>query len=103
MRETLIGETLTTVGGQFRQAVASGAGTVTLKAAPGRLCRIVVTVAGTIAFSVFDNASVASGTALFNSPTTTTLGTIFDVQLPAQNGITVSNPASGPGLTISWD
>jgi hypothetical protein len=103
MRETLIGETLATVGGQFRQAVASGAGTVTLKAAPGRLCRIAVTVAGTVAFSVFDNASAASGTLLFTSPTTTNLGTIFDVQMPAQNGITVSNPASGPAVTISWD
>ena len=103
MQTASIGETLTTVGGQFRQAVASGAGTVTLKTAPGRLCRIAVTVAGTVAFSVFDNASAASGTLLFTSPTTTTLGTIFDVQMPAQNGITISNPASGPGLTVSWD
>jgi hypothetical protein len=102
MRETLIGETLITVGGRFSQAVASGAGTVVLKAAPGRLCRIAVTVAGTVAFSVFDNASAASGTLLFTSPVTTTLGTIFDVQMPAQNGITVSNPASGPAITVSW-
>ncbi len=98
MRATFIGETLSTFGGQFSQAIASGAGTIVLKAAPGRLCRIVVTVAGTIAFSVFDNASAASGTALFTSPTATSIGTIFDIQLPAQNGITVSNPASGPGV-----
>ncbi len=102
MRATFIGETLSTFGGQFSQAVASGA-TVTLKAAPGRLCRIVITAAGTVAFSVFDNASAASGTALFTSPTTTAIGTIFDIQLPAQNGITVSNPASGPGITVSFD
>jgi hypothetical protein len=97
-----IGETLTTVGGQFRQAVAAAAGTVVIKAAPGRLCRIVVTAGGTVAFSVFDNASAASGTLLFTSPTTTNLGTIFDVQLPAELGITVSNPASSPAFTISW-
>jgi hypothetical protein len=103
MRETLIGETLISFGGRFSQAVASGAGTVVLKAAPGRLCRIAVTAGGIVAFSVFDNASAASGTLLFTSPTTTNLGTIFDIQMPAQNGITVSNPASGPGLTISWD
>ena len=102
MIPTFVGETLSTYGGRFSQAVASGAGTVTLKAAFGRLCRIVVTVAGTVAFSVFDNASAASGTVLFTSPTATSIGTIFDVQVPAQNGITVSNPASGPGLTISW-
>jgi hypothetical protein len=103
VRATFIGETLSTFGGKFSQAVAGGSGTVTLKAAPGRLCRIVVTVAGTVAFSVFDNASAASGTALFISPATTSIGTIFDIQMPAQVGITVSNPASGPGVTFTWD
>jgi len=103
VRPTFVNETLSTFGGKFSQAVASGAGTVVLKAAPGRLCRLVVTVAGTVAFTVFDNASAASGTALFTSPTATSIGTIFDIQLPAQNGITVSNPASGPGITVSWD
>ena len=103
MRETLIGETLISVGGRFSQAVASGAGTVIIKAAPGRLCRIVVTVAGTVAFSAFDNPAAASGTLLFTSPATTNLGTIFDIQIPAQNGITISNPDSGPGITVSWD
>jgi hypothetical protein len=103
LRSTFIGETLSTFGGKFSQAVASGAGTVTLKAAPGRLCRIVITAAGTVAFTVFDNGSAASGTALFTSPTATSIGTIFDIQLPAQLGITVSNPASGPGITVSFD
>ena len=103
MRATFVGETLSTFGGQFSQAVVSGAGIVTLKAAPGRLCRIVITVAGTVAFTVFDNASAASGTVLFTSPTATSIGTIFDIQLPAQNGITISNPASSPGFTVTWD
>jgi len=103
VRPTFVGETLSTFGGQFSQAVASGAGTVTLKAAPGRLCRIVITAAGTAAVSIFDNASAASGTALFISPATTNLGSIIDVQVPAQNGITVSNPASGPNVTVSWN
>lgn len=103
MQPTFIGETLATFGGKFSQAVASAAGTVTLKAAPGRLCRIVITVAGTVAFNVFDNASAASGTALFTSPTATSIGQVFDIQMPAQLGITVSNPASSPGITVSWD
>jgi hypothetical protein len=103
MQSTFIGETLASYGGKFSQAVASGAGTVVLKAAPGRLCRIIITAAGTASFSVFDNASAASGTLLYISPATTSLGQIIDVQVPAQNGITVSNPASGPGVTVSWD
>jgi hypothetical protein len=103
VRPTFVGETLSTFGGKFNQAVASAAGTVVLKAAPGRLCRIIITVAGTASVSVFDNASAASGTALFISPATTSVGTIFDIQMPAQLGITVSNPASGPGITVGWD
>lgn len=103
MQETLIGETLGSVGGRFSQAVAAAAGTITIKAAPGRLCRISITVAGTASVTVFDNASAASGTVLFISPATTTIGTVYDIQMPAQSGITLSNPASSPGFTISWD
>lgn len=98
-----IAETLVSTGGQFSQAVAAASGTTTLKAAPGRLCRIVITAAGTASITFFDNASAASGTVLFISPASTSIGTIFDVQVPAQNGITASNPASSPGFTVSWD
>jgi hypothetical protein len=103
MQPSAIGESLVSWGGCFRQAIASAAGTVTLKAAPARLCRILVTAAGTAAVTVFDNATAASGTILFVSPTTTTLGQIFDSQMPAQLGITVSDPASGPGITVTWN
>jgi hypothetical protein len=103
MKAAKIGEKLTTWGGQFSATIASGVGTVTLKKSPGRLCRIFITSSGTAGISVFDNASAASGTALFVSPTITTLGQIFDIQMPAQLGITVSNPASGPGATISFN
>jgi hypothetical protein len=103
MQVGILGETLCTVGGQFIKGIAAASGTTTLKAAPGRLCRIVITVAGTASITVFDNASAASGTVLFISPATTSVGQIFDIQMPAQNGITVSNPASSPGFTASWD
>ena len=103
MQAASIAETLSTVGGQFSQAVASGANTVVIKAAPGRLCRLVITTAGTASVTIFDNASAASGTVLFVSPATTSIGTIFDIQMPAQAGITVLNPASSPGFTVSWD
>jgi hypothetical protein len=102
MQAASIGETLATYGGQFTKAVASGAGTITLKAAPGRLCRISITTAGTVAFSVFDNASGASGPVIFTSPAITNIGKVFDVQIPAQSVITLSNPVSGPGFTVSW-
>jgi hypothetical protein len=103
MQPSAIGESLVAWGGSFRQAIASGAGTVTLKAATARLCRILVTAGGTAAVTVFDKATAASGTILFVSPTTTTPGQIFDIQMPAQLGITVSDPASGPGITVTWN
>lgn len=102
MQAGQINENLSTVGGQFSQAVASGAGTVAIKGAPGRLCRVSITVAGTVSVTFFDNTA-ASGTILWVSPATTALGTVYDIQMPAQVGITCSNPASGPGITLSWD
>ncbi|HEY3768888.1 MAG TPA: hypothetical protein VGN44_09455, partial [Candidatus Angelobacter sp.] len=61
--------------------------TATVKRGIGRLCRIVVTTAGTAAFTVFDSLT-ASGNAIFVSPTTTSVGTVFDLAVPAQTGIT---------------
>lgn len=103
MQAGQINEKLCAWGGQFSAAIASGAGTKVLKAAPGRLCRVSITVAGTVSATFFDNPSAASGAVLFTTPATTALGTVFDVQMPAQSGITVSCPASGPGFTVSWD
>jgi hypothetical protein len=101
MQARLIGETLIGIG-QFTAAIGSGASTTTLKVGAGRLCKIVITAVGSAAFSIFDNTT-NSGTALFISPTSTTVGTIFDVQMPCNIGITVVNVASGPAFTLSYD
>src|ERR1051326_2974724 len=95
MQAGKIGETLV-ASGQFSAAIASGSSTTTIKSGIGRLCRVSITTAGTASFTVFDNTS-GSGTALFVSPATTSVGTVFDIQMPAQIGITVFNQASGPG------
>jgi hypothetical protein len=102
MKAARIGELLTTYGGQSSAAIASGASTTTLKTGPARLCRIVITTGGTASFTVFDNTT-GSGTALFVSPASTTLGTVYDIAMPAQIGITVVNQVSGAAFTVSFN
>lgn len=98
-----VNEKLVSVGGQFTSTVAVAAANTVIKAAPGRVCRIVITTAGTTAFQIFDNATTNSGTILYQSPAANSVGTVIDVQMPAQNGITVANTATGPAFTISWE
>jgi hypothetical protein len=100
MQARLIGEQLIGVG-QFTTAIASGASTTTIKSGIGRLCRISITAGGTASFTIFDNTA-ASGVVLYTSAATTTTGTVIDIQLPAQVGITVVNQVSGAAFTVSY-
>ncbi len=102
MQAAKIKERLTSFGGQFSAFIPTGASTTTIKRGIGRLCRIVVTTAGTAAFTVFDSLT-ASGNVLFASPVTTSTGTVFDLAIPAQVGITVSNVTSGPAIAVSFN
>jgi hypothetical protein len=95
---------LVSTAGSTAVAIAASAGTTVLKAAAGRLCRAVVTTAGTSAdnITIYDNATTGSGTVLGVIPGGGTVGTVFDFQMPAVNGITAVNVASGPAATISY-
>ena len=86
----------------YAMPIAAAAGTVTVKASPGRVCSIIVTATGTGLIVIYDNASAASGTILLALPASPPLGTIYTVNLPALNGITVSAPASSPAVTIGY-
>ena len=61
-----------------------------VKAAPGRLLKVIVTTtfagAGGL-MTFYDNASAASGTVLLAIPTATAVGVIYAIDLPAVNGI----------------
>lgn len=101
--ETVVGE------GKFTTAVgyaSIAAGVVVVKAAPGRLCKILVTTATTAsqAITVYDNASAGSGTIVAVIPGSTAAGTVVDFQMPCQNGITVAQNASlaAGAITISF-
>lgn len=87
----------------FTQAIAAGASTTTLKAGPGRVCKVSVTAAGTASdnLTIYDNASAGSGTVIAVIPGGGTLQ-VYDISLPAFSGITVVNVASGPAVTVGW-
>lgn len=91
-------------GGSSTIAIAAGtvANTV-VKAAPGRLCRVLLTTAAaTAAIQIFDNATTNSGTVIGYIPLNATVGSIFDFQFPAANGITVGGAASNAAMTVSY-
>jgi hypothetical protein len=93
-----------TPGGSATVAIAAGhtANTV-VSASPGRLCRVLITTAGTATtVSIFDNATTNSGTIIGIFPGTATAGTVFDFEMPAVNGITVGGASTNPAMTISY-
>lgn len=83
-------------------AIAAGAGTTTVKGAPGRVVNALVTTAGTAT----DNATITdgpSGTTLAIILGGTAVGTQITIDMPAQVGIVVVNVASGPGFTLGYN
>jgi hypothetical protein len=97
-------ENLVSVGGNATLSVPTGAANTVITASVSRLCRIVVTTAGTGAGNVqfFDNATTNSGTVLFALPATVAVAQFYDVQMPAVNGIVCQNVVNGPVLTVSF-
>ncbi len=91
-------------GGSATVAIAASKSTVTVvKSSTGRLCRVLVTTAGTaVTVLIYDNASAASGTIIGAFPGTAVAGTMYDFEMPAVNGITVGGAATNPAMTISY-
>lgn len=77
---------------------------IAVKAGPGRLVKVTVTVTtGGGNITIYDNASTNSGTILLVIPTGATAGTIYDVRLPAVNGIYAYQSAANAGqITIGY-
>lgn len=96
------GEKWVTAGGAQTAVVPAGVGTVAIKAQGGRLCRVLVTATGTGVCTFYDNASGASGTVIGVVPASAAVGTVYQFDMPAANGIFASNAASGPALTVSY-
>ena len=89
-------------GGTSYLAIPAANGTTVVKAAPGRLCKIIVLTLAAGIISVFDNASAASGTLLYKFTTNTPIGTVVDLEIPALNGITLDMIASTPQVLVTF-
>lgn len=100
---TLDGASNSNVGGALTVAVAA-AGSANVKTTPGRLGRIVVTVAGTASLTIYDNASGNStGTIIGITPAVTSVGQVLDFNIPAALGISAVGGAGSPGVTIGYN
>ena len=100
---TLVDDTSSSIGGTATTALAAGAGTVVVEAAPGRLCRVVVTAAGsTGAVTIYDNASSATGIVLAVIPGSAAVGAVYEVQMPAANGIVAAAAAPSVALPVAY-
>ena len=78
-------------------------GTLAIKAGAGRVLKVIVTtVTASAVATIYDNASAASGTPLLVIPVAAAVGTIYDVQLPAANGIYVSSAGATGAITVGW-
>jgi hypothetical protein len=74
-----------------------------VKAAPGRIYKVsVTTITAAAIVTIYDNASLASGTPLLVIPIGATAGTVYDVQLPAALGITVQSTGATGNVTVGY-
>ena len=87
-------------------AVPTGAANTVISAVPGRLMRITITPTGTAAASpgvpIYDNATTNSGRVLFVVPGNAAVGSFYDVEMPAANGLVAANVLNGPAFTVSF-
>ena len=91
------------IGGQQTVAVAA-AGSANVKASPGRLCRVLITTAGTAPITFYDNAAGNStGTIIGVTPAISPITTVYDFNLPAAVGISAVGGAGSPAVTIGFN
>ena len=96
------GSELTAIA-QNNTAIAAGVATDTvIKANPGHLARALVTAVGTANLLIYDNVSAGSGVVIGIVKSTAVVGDYVDIQMPANNGITVKGAATNAGVTIAW-
>jgi len=93
-----------TTGGQKTAAVIAGVGAadVVVTAVPGRVCKLVVTTAGTATLELYDHATASSGAKLvWKSVATPAVGTIYVLDIPLQYGL-VAKQANGSAAITAF-
>jgi hypothetical protein len=98
----------TAADGDTTAVVGAGTtGNTIIKAGSGTLARVLVTsVNGAAAITIYDANGPASGsvtgTIIGVVPASATIGSIYSLGMPFENGITVGGAATNGGLTISF-
>lgn len=84
-------------------AIAAGTATDTVvKAAPGRLCRVLVTATDSNPMTIHDDDEEGTGTVIGCLPANPAVGATYTFNMPAAVGIVVNGHADNPGVTISF-
>jgi hypothetical protein len=92
-----------TPGGSATVAIpVDTAANTVVKNSSGRLCRVLITTSAASAVNIYDNASTNSGTIIGAIPANAAVGSMYDFEMPAVNGITVGGGATNPAMTISY-
>jgi len=94
-------EALTSDGGSNTFTIPAGAGITKLFVGRGRLCRILVTTAGSAASQFFDDPGIAQGTIVGVVPAAAPVGMQPPIDMPFVNGLVCVNPSGGPAMTVS--
>lgn len=91
-------------GGISTTAIAAAATNTVVKTGAGRLCRVLVTTAGTAALTFYDNATggSTSGNILGYVPANAAAGSVYDFQFLASTGIQAPGGASTPAVSVGY-
>jgi hypothetical protein len=89
-------------GGTATLGVPSNNGVTVVKAGSGRLASVIVTSTGSAQMNIYDNASQASGTIIGAIPADAAVGSVYQFNSPAANGIVANAVASCCAVTICY-
>jgi hypothetical protein len=71
-----------------------------LRAGPGTAFTATITTAGTIAFTLHDDAGTGTGPVIYTSPAATTVGQVLQINQSFVSGLTLVQAATGPSGTV---
>jgi hypothetical protein len=70
----------------------------------GRLCKITIITLGSGVGAIYDSLTASAGAApLFTIPASAAVGTIYDIEMPFQNGLVTAQTSTSPGFVISFN
>jgi hypothetical protein len=94
---------MVTFGGTVARYVPGNSGVVVVRAGAGRLASVIVIISGSAQLTIYDNATIASGTPIGAVPAFAAVGSVYQFYSPAVNGILADSVANCCSVTICYD